>query len=404
MHIMPILSTLRRHRTAAALIILEIALTCAIVCNAVFVIGERLSRMNRPSGVVEDEVVQIRVAGIGKDSNPEALTNEDLAALSAVPGIKSVATSNQVPFGNSSWNSDVTLSPDQVIKSLSTSTYFGTEDLLETLGVRLIAGRDFTPDEYIDWDDAQKPEAKVSSIIITRDMGEKLWPGQNALGQTMYTGDDPLRVVGVVEQLVRPNEFHGPTAYGYSSFMPIRMPYNYGSYVLRVDPERRDEAVTAAVAALEKNSRSRLIMDKKSLLELRGEYYRQDRSMAWMLVAVCAALLIITALGIIGLASFWVQQRTRQIGIRRAVGASRRQILRYFQTENFLLATVGIVLGMALAYGINLWLMERYALPRLPAGFLPFGALTLWLLGQIAVLGPALRAAAVPPAVATRTV
>ena len=108
--------------------------------------------------------------------------------------------------------------------------------------------------------------------------------------------------------------------------------------------------------------------------------------------------------GIVGLASFWVQQRTRQIGIRRALGATRRQILRYFQTENFLLATLGIVIGMVMAYGINMLLMEKYELPRLPALFLPLGAVTLWLLGQIAVLGPALRAASVPPAVATRTV
>jgi putative ABC transport system permease protein len=119
---------------------------------------------------------------------------------------------------------------------------------------------------------------------------------------------------------------------------------------------------------------------------------------------VCVALLVITALGIVGLASFWVQQRTRQIGIRRALGASRGQILRYFQTENFILATLGIVLGMILAYAINVWLMDAYKVPRLPAEFLPFGAILLWGLGQIAVLGPAMRAAAVPPAVATRTV
>ena len=64
--------------------------------------------------------------------------------------------------------------------------------------------------------------------------------------------------------------------------------------------------------------------------------------------------------------------------------------------------TFGIALGMVLAYGVNLWLMDKYELPRLPAYFLPFGAAALWILGQIAVLGPALRAAAVPPAVATR--
>jgi putative ABC transport system permease protein len=113
--------------------------------------------------------------------------------------------------------------------------------------------------------------------------------------------------------------------------------------------------------------------------------------------------LVVTALGIVGLASFWVQQRTKQIGIRRALGATRGQILRYFQTENFLLATVGIVLGMLLAYSINLWLMSAYELPRMPIAYLPIGAVLLWLLGQVAVFGPAYRAAAVPPAVATRS-
>src|SRR4029079_13158810 len=101
--------------------------------------------------------------------------------------------------------------------------------------------------------------------------------------------------------------------------------------------------------------------------------------------------LFIPAPGILGRASFGVQQRTRQIGIRRALGASRGQILRYFQTENFILATLGIVLGMALAYGINLWLRDAYKVERLPATFLPFGAALLWILGQVAVLGPALR-------------
>jgi putative ABC transport system permease protein len=77
-------------------------------------------------------------------------------------------------------------------------------------------------------------------------------------------------------------------------------------------------------------------------------------------------------------------------------------VLRYFQTENFLLASMGIVLGMVLAYGINLILMREYELPRLPFVYLPVGAAVLWALGQAAVLAPALRAASVPPVVATR--
>jgi putative ABC transport system permease protein len=126
--------------------------------------------------------------------------------------------------------------------------------------------------------------------------------------------------------------------------------------------------------------------------------------MVWLLASVCAALLVVTALGIVGLASFWVQQRTKQIGVRRALGATRAQVLRYFQTENFLLTTIGIVLGMLGAFGLNQLLMTHYELPRLPVPYLPIGALVLWLLGQVAVFGPARRAAAVPPAIATRSV
>jgi putative ABC transport system permease protein len=407
MHILPILSTLRRHRTAATLIVLEIALTCAIICNAVFLIGERLGRMNQDSGVVEDEILRIQLTGIGKDKNPAVLTTEDLAALSAVPGVRKAALSLQVPFGRSSSNSDITLDKDQLQSNLNATTYYGSETLLQTLGVRLSAGRDFTPGEYVDWEALQVKDSKVKppSIIISRTVAEKLWPGENALGKSLYMGDDPMRVVGIMERLVRPSMWEGAGSFEYTTVLPIRIPYTVGgNYLLRVDPQRRTEVLAAAVRVLEKNSPNRIVLQKQTLSEIRADYFRQDRAMAWLLVSVCAALLIITALGIIGLASFWVQQRTRQIGIRRALGATRGQILRYFQTENFLLATFGIIIGMAMAYGINLLLMERYELPRLPALFLPLGAVTLWLLGQIAVLGPALRAASVPPAVATRTV
>jgi putative ABC transport system permease protein len=223
------------------------------------------------------------------------------------------------------------------------------------------------------------------------------------VGKQLYSwGDEPSTVVGVVEYLIRPNDNGGASAAQHSMVLPVRVPF--GNFVLRTDPERRAEVLAAAITALEKNGGRRILIENRNFSEVVERYYRQDRSMAWLLVAVCVALLVVTALGIIGLASFWVQQRTKQIGVRRALGATRGQILRYFQTENFLLATLGIVIGMMLAYGINLGLMSKYELPRLPAMYLPLGAVVLWLLGQLAVFAPARRAASVPPAVATRSV
>jgi putative ABC transport system permease protein len=407
MDFIPILSTLRRHKTAAMLIVLEIAFTCAIVCNAIFLIRERLARMDRPSGVVEDELVHVRLTGIGTRADANALTAQDLVALRAIPGVKSAAVANMIPFGNSSWNNNISTIPDDP-NGLNASFYIGCADLVSTLGVRFEAGRDFEPGEFADMDGLQKGTAKVSSIILTHDLAERLFHGENPLGKHVYVlgaDTEPQTVVGVIDRLLRPNDFGKPENAYLAMILPVKVPYTAGGqYILRVDPERRDSVLAAVDETLTKVDNARIILGHGTLGELRHKYYDKDRSMAYLLVGVSIALLIITALGVVGLASFWVQQRTRQIGIRRALGATRANIVRYFQVENFILATAGIVLGMALAYAINLWLMTKYQVPRLPAEFLPIGAGLLWVLGQIAVLGPAMRASLIPPAVATRSV
>ncbi|MEE7559777.1 FtsX-like permease family protein, partial [Xanthomonas sp. Kuri4-2] len=395
MHIRPILSTLRRHKTAAALIVVEIALSCAIICNALFLIGNRLERMDRPSGFAEDEIVRVQITGIGRDDNPLALTRTDLASLREIPGVKSATVMNQVPFVSSSSNSGVKLSNDQTLSTLNATTYLGDAQAFDTMGLQLVEGRRFTADEFRDFERNTRNTRSVSTAIISRSMAQRLFPGQSAVGKLFYSwGDTPTKIVGVVEHFIRPSEHNGPAAYEYSVLYPLNVPYTEGgNYLLRTDPARRVEVLKAAVAALERNNPNRIVLEQDTMQEMRARYYRQDRSMAWLLSAACIALLVVTALGIVGLASFWVQQRTKQIGIRRALGATRGQVLRYFQTENFLLATIGIVIGMLLAYSTNLWLMQQYELPRLPLGYLPVGALALWLLGQVAVLGPARRAA-----------
>jgi putative ABC transport system permease protein len=405
MDFLPILSTLRRHRTAAGLIVLEIALTCAIVCNAIFLIGDRLARMDRPSGLVEDELVSVRVGGIGTAANAEAVTEQDLVALRAIPGVTAVAIANMIPFGNSSWNSDVSLHGNDEPGSVNAATYMGSQDLLEVLGIRLVAGRDFTPEEYVRFKDGIAGIVQVPSIIVSRELADRLFPGEDPLGKRAYViGRDPQIIVGVIERLARPNETGGAASAGFAVVLPMTVPYTAGGrYLLRVAPARKAEVLAAVDAVLNRVDPNRIIQARQTFAELRQDYFKQDRSMAYLLSGVTLALLIVTALGVIGLASFWVQQRRRQIGIRRALGATRHHIVRYFQLENFILTTIGIALGMGLAYAINLWLMDKYGVARLPASFLPAGAVLLWGLGQLAVLGPALRASQIPPAIATRS-
>jgi putative ABC transport system permease protein len=140
----------------------------------------------------------------------------------------------------------------------------------------------------------------------------------------------------------------------------------------------------------------------KTFTETRRDAYRANRALTAILLAVNLLLVAVTALGIAGLASYWVAQRQRMIGVRRALGARRFDILAYFHAENLLIVGVGAVLGVATALGINTLLLKA-GVPRIESVHLWAGVLAVLLTGQLAVLMPALRAARVPPALATRS-
>ena len=405
MDVLPILSTLRRHKTAASLIVLQIALTCAIVCNALFLIVQRLERIGEPNGLAGSELAVLMLSSLSEGRAADVTTRADLLALRALPGVRAVSISNQLPYGDSFRVTGLRLRPEDEAEGTSVADYNVGENWLQATGVRLVAGRDFLADEYQDRSAFEQLEQQsLPAVIINQALADKLFPGQSALGQAVYAfGAEPSRVVGVVERLTSPRPGGDDAINKYSVVMPLRPDFNRGAYLIRTaDPAQRGPVLKAAVQALEQIDPKRLVRKKVTLEDLRETYYRQDRSMAWLLAGVCLALLVVTAFGIVGLASFWVQQRTRMIGTRRALGASRAQILRYFQTENFLLTGIGIVLGMIGAYGTSLLLMNNYELPGLPFSYLPVGAVTLWMLGQLAVLAPARRAAALAPVAALR--
>ncbi|MDR7296836.1 putative ABC transport system permease protein [Pelomonas aquatica] len=399
----PILSTLRRHRIAAGLIVLEVALTCAIVTNALHLIQTRVQALNADSGLAESELIVLNL----RDSKPPprertaGIVAEDMARLRALPGVKAATSSNQIVYGNNSNNSGVTLEPDSKGLRIVASQYAADDQLLPTYGLKLLEGRNFTPDEVLDsFQVFSVPQPSIPQVIVNKVLADKLFAGRSALGQVIYVfGSAPSTIVGVVQTLTHPQLHRARSEGGAAMIFPLR---GGGNYVLRVDAAQRDAQIKAATAVLEAGDKGRVVTQGRPLTEMRAEFYAQDRAMAWLMGGVCVALLLVTAMGIVGLASFWVQQRTRMIGTRRALGATERQILRYFQIENLLLTTTGVVIGLGGAIALSQLLMQSYELPRLPWAYLPAGALALWLLGQLAVWVPARRAARLAPVAALR--
>ncbi len=407
--IRPILASLRKHRIPALLIVLEIALACAVLCNAVFMISQRVSDIQLPSAIDQQGLVTVSLRGtddklVGSD------IPRNLAALRGIAGVQQAAVTTSLPLSHNNWGWSFGVSPDSAVanrKNINVSLYFLGEGGGKALGLHVLQGRFFNADEFAGskFDTAALPETHV--VVMTRTAASRFWPGQSALGKTIYSKPFYYTVVGVVDDVLRPNVYTQNTSKSYDAiYFPMSAAGSKGAfsyYILRGAPKDRDRIMREAEQKLAELNPG-AVAKGKIYMDIRNDYFADMRSMAWMLVLVCAVMLAVTAFGIVGLTSFWVGQRRRQIGIRRAVGATRGQILGYFRTENFLLSTAGVLIGMLLAFGINLYLMQHYEMSRMPWYYLPAGAVTLWLLGQLAVLGPALRAASVPPVEATRSV
>lgn len=410
MQMKPILATLRKHKLTAGLLVLQVALTLAIVCNAAWLIGSRVAQMRLPSGLAESRISLIQSTSINSQDSPRARQLTDLAALRALPGVEAaVAIGDSLPLSGSIDSFGVCPSLEEMQKAMAArsakgtacvepNAYWGSPGELGTLGLNLVAGRDFHDEEYV-------TEGKPPVAIITRKLAQHLYPGKAAVGQTLYLGGNKtIRVVGVIDPLLPPY-LKSNGAPQYSMLWPRWPDGDSVTFALRSAPDNRHRVLQTARQALIKLDPTRIIDPERmqTYSAMRDDYFRRDITMIGLLLAAALGLLFVTALGIGGLASFWVGQRTRSIGIRRAVGATRGDILRYFQAENGLIVGVGVLFGAVLAVALNQWLMQHYELTRLPWIYLPVGAVLLWLLGQAAILSPALRASRVPPVVATRS-
>jgi putative ABC transport system permease protein len=404
--IAPILASLRKHRIPALLIVMEIALACAVLCNAVFMIGQRASEIRLPDAIDEQGLSVVTLNGADPDRAASDIPR-NLDALRRIPGVQAAAVLNTAPLTRNGWNANFVTHPDVKLTqkgSLNTNLYLLGQGGDRALGLKLLEGRMFNDEDYATatMGSSFMPETHVA--IITRSLARRLWPGQSALGRTMYCDRYWYQVVGIVDDVLRP-QTAGSGLPGFYDNVFFPMPPNdaLSYYVLRGAPADRERIARQAEDVLA-GLYPAAVAEGKPLVDIRSDYFSDAAGMIWMLVLVCVVMLAVTAFGIVGLTSFWVAQRRRQIGIRRAVGARRRDILSYFRTENFLLSAAGVALGMVLAFGINLYLMLHYQIDRMPWYYLPAGAVVLWLLGQAAVFGPAFRAAAVSPVEATRSV
>lgn len=412
MEIRPILSALMRNKTGPILVAIQVAISLAILANALHIVNVRQAVTARPTGIShEEDVIHVQINNLKtSDEFNEILAEQKRQGdvLRAVPGVVSVAQTNQTPISRSGWNSGIAADRKQQKTTTGASYYYTPDSLVKTWGLKLVEGRDFAPTEVMDVDERKSNETP-KIVIITLALAKKLWPDATSyVGKPIYlgTGDDAdeLRVIGVTEAMQSTGGEVGDRG-EMSTLVPMRLISSpRAMYTLRAEPGQRDRVMKEVEQALQKAANNQAVVRAKTMEQDRDDRYRADKGLAWMLITVSVLLMMVTASGIVGMASLWVIQRRKQIGVRRALGAKKVDILRYFITENLMITSTGVAAGLLSALALNQLLVSKLEMARLPADYLLGGAAIFLALGVAAVYGPAWRAASISPATATRGV
>jgi putative ABC transport system permease protein len=410
MELGPIVRSLLHNKTRFWLVTLEIALTLALVINCAVYIIDMGSKMSQDNGVDLENIIVVHTEPVTPDFKEDEyvaqVRDEDLRLLSSQPGVISAASFHQIPLSGSG-SSTSRRAEGSELDTIPAPYYLVTLDAVETLGTELDEGRnllasDYPPegqDDITDDDGVQR-----ANVLVTRSFADKLFPDGDALGKAISNkdGTSVQTIVGIMKHM---NNSWPTSDIGRDLML---FPLRPGSaermrYLVRTSPGSLNQVSATLEDQLLASNPGRVITIT-SLAEVKADTFDSEAALTKIFGGVIVLLFVVTSLGIFGLASFSVTERTRQIGTRRALGATRVAILRYFMVENWVITGIGLTLGSGLAFGLNMGLASVADSPRLEMPLLLSGIVVFWLVGMLAALIPAMRAMLVSPVLATRSV
>ncbi|MCP4901275.1 MAG: FtsX-like permease family protein [bacterium] len=399
----PMLRALLRNPVRPGLLVVEIAVTLAIVINCLSVLVDQRAELTQPTGIDEANIIAVTMlpwdSEYEDDTFRNSLVNRDMDRLRSLTGVVDASAFRPFPLqgGGSSMQVKTLGAPDEA--KIRTPVYRADEHALDTLGLELVAGRNFAPDDV-----PMEPGPRILNVIVTQAVADALYPDGNALGQSIDTGSEewPDVIVGIVRRMHTPYG-GGPMEDQIVIYPATTRSGSYMTYLVRAEPGQRDGLIPVIEEALLSEDERRVI-NIRTLMEYKAQGNTLTSLLAGVLGTIIFLLLFVTSLGLFGMTSFSVTQRTREVGVRRALGATRGNMMRQFLFESFLITAVGTGLGLAGAVGLNMMLVGTMEAKVLAPGFAIFGVAILWLVGLVATIAPAYRASCLAPALATRTV
>ena len=391
-----------RNRIGSLLIVSEVALSFVLLAGAGLLIKSFMHLREVSPGFAPDNVLAARVTlpvGKYKDDEQRAqIYPQVLDRVKNVPGVQSVGGVLSLPMGGDNFNLGraVLLEGKAPVPEESVDAMYSvvTPDYFKTLQIPLQQGRTFT-----DHDDAQS--AKV--VIVNEKMARQLWPGESPIGRRFSIWRDEKfsrEVVGVVGDTKRSLDKDAEL----QVYVPYAQDATWGSLSLVVrtsgEPTAFAGALREAVRSVDKGITTYNVRTMNDVISVSAAMRRVPMQ---LMTAFAAVAMLLAMLGIYGITSYYVTQRTHEIGVRMALGAQIVDVLKLILRRAMLLAVIGVGAGL-----VGAFVLMRY-LTALLFGVKPFDVLTFVAVGLglifvalIACLLPARRASRVDPLVALR--
>lgn len=394
----------RSHLITMLAVIVCIAVSSGLIINLLYVVKTLADTASTTSGVTEDSVMWARLgAGLSEDPFSASKQSAHIHALRAIPGVEAAATTSSLPFterGKYTFQlSRDTLNGDP--PRTPATAYLWGQDAASALGVSFLAGRDFLPDEYVPYA-MFSPDPVPSSALITRSLATRLWPDDRAIGQQIrvnWISTSTTTVVGVIDDLRSP----APDGTASDSQAIVFPAGHIPNPIFTIRFNGEPSIIRSRIEGeLYSNDPGIIVNSVETLDQTRSLYYRGDTVMLWTLVVLASVMSAMTATGLVAVLNHWVASRRREIGIRRALGARRIDILGQFLKESAGLATIGGLLGMLICLLVNLEFMRHYETDRIPLTWLPVAVLTAIAIGLLSSIPSAITASHQDPAIASK--
>lgn len=403
MEFRPIFLSIKYNKAIAFLVIIQVAITLTVLSGSLLMTTSTLKEWNLPSGIPHDNIISAVPQFYEVDVDVRQSVVDDLARIKALPGVINVSPASQRPF-EAQGAQQVYLEATEEAQEYDTNIFTGDANLHKVLELSLIEGRFFRENEIIT---GKRDELSSSPpiVMISQDMAQVLFPDDDALGKTIWfeKGGSPAEIIGIYSNFMNGEQLN----YFGQSYRTVLQPLvtwqnrSDPSYLIRVENGMAQGLLESVRNELYKID-GRYVNRVEVLTRIQKRMYDGRGSQSIMLLVISSVLLMITAFGMAGLVSFLVTQRQRQIGTRRALGATKWDVIRYFMLENGILSGIGIVIGLVLSLVFTFVLTEDSGVNILDMSYIFATAFFILLINQLAVYFPAKRAANVEPAIVTR--